>query len=73
MRNLRLFLTLLFALAAVIGLWTLTTREPAPEEVALAPDRGVPENSYLQVRHRIRDPERRIALRSRRRTAGPVP
>lgn len=57
MKNLRLFLTLLFALAVVIGLWTLTTREPAPEEVALAPDRGVPENSYLQVRHRIRDPK----------------
>ncbi len=57
MKNFRLFLTLLFALAAVIGLWTLTTREPAPEEVVLAPDRGVPENSYLQVRHRIRDPK----------------
>ena len=57
MRNLRLLLALLLALAVVIGLWALTTREPAPEEVALAPDQGVPENSYLQVRHRIRDPK----------------
>ena len=55
MRNLRLFLALLLTLAVVIGLWVLTTREPAPEEAALAPDREVPENSYLQVRHRIRD------------------
>lgn len=55
MRNLRLFLGLLLASAAVIGLWALTTHELAPEEAALAPDRGTPENSYLQVRHRIRD------------------
>ena len=52
--NLRLLLALLLALAVVIGLWVLT-RGPAPDETALAPDLGVPENSYLQVRHRIRD------------------
>lgn len=52
--NLRLLLSLLLALAVVIGLWVLT-RGPAPDETALAPDLGVPENSYLQVRHRIRD------------------
>jgi len=52
--NFRLPLALLLALAVIIGLWILT-RGPAPEETALAPDLGVPENSYLQVRHRIRD------------------
>lgn len=55
MRNLRLFLALPLASAAIIGLWAWTTHGFAPEDTALAPGRGVPENSYLQVRHRIRD------------------
>lgn len=52
--NLRRLLTLLLPLVVVIGLWALT-RTPAPEETASVPDKGIPENSYLQVRHRIRD------------------
>ena len=52
--NPRRLLTLLLALVVVIGLWSLT-RTPTPEGTVLAPDKGVPENSYLQVRHRIRD------------------
>ena len=54
MTNLRRLLTLLLALVVAAGLWVLPPT-PAPEETALAPDREVPENSYLQVRHRIRD------------------
>lgn len=46
--------TLLLILTVVIGLWVLA-RGPAPEEASLAPDRAIPENSYLQVRHQIRD------------------
>lgn len=53
--SLRRLLILLLALA-VAGLWILS-ETPAPEETALVPDQGVPENSYLQVRHRIRDPK----------------
>ena len=55
MRDLRLLLALLLVSAGIVGLWALTTHELAPEETALAPDQGIPENSYLQVRHRIRD------------------
>ena len=54
MKSLRLLAILLLAAALVVGLWALA-RMPAPEEAALAPDREIPENSYLQVRHRIRD------------------
>lgn len=45
---------LLLALVIVVGLWAMI-RTPAPEEAALTLDKGIPENSYLQVRHRIRD------------------
>ena len=54
MKRLRLLLVLLLAAALAVGLWTLV-RMPAPEKAALAPGREIPENSYLQVRHRIRD------------------
>lgn len=53
--DLHLLLALLLVSAAVVGLWALAAHELAPEETALAPERGIPENSYLQVRHRIRD------------------
>lgn len=54
MMNLRRLLTLLLALVVAAGLWVLPP-PPPPEEAARGPDRGIPENSYLQVRHRIRD------------------
>ena len=54
MLNLRPLLILLLALAVIAGLWALA-RAPAPEGAALAPDREIPENSYVKVRHRIRD------------------
>lgn len=54
MKNLRLLLILLLAAALVVGLWTLA-RMPSPQETALTPGREAPENSYLRVRHRIRD------------------
>ena len=54
MKELRLLLILLLAAAFVVGLWTLA-RMPSPEDTAQALDRKIPENSYLQVRHRIRD------------------
>ena len=54
MTNLRWLLTLLLALVVAAGLWVLPPM-PTSEETALAPDQRIPENSYLQVRHRIRD------------------
>lgn len=54
MKKLRLLFLLLLAAALAVGLWTLA-RMPAPGEAALAPGQETPENSYLQVRHRIRD------------------
>ena len=54
MKKFRLLLILLLAAALAVGLWTLA-RVPTPEEAAQTPDRETPENSYLNVRHRIRD------------------
>ena len=54
MKKLRLLFILLLAAALAVGLWALA-RMPAPEETALNPDRETPENTYLKVRHRIRD------------------
>ena len=54
MKNFRLLLILLLAAALIVGLWALA-RTPAPQEAALTPDQEVPENSYIKVRHRIRD------------------
>lgn len=54
MKSLRLLLVLLLAAIFVVGLWVMA-RMPAPREAVLTPDRETPENSYLQVRHRIRD------------------
>ena len=52
--NLRQLLTLLLTLVVAAGLWILS-EIPTPEETVRASNEGVPENSYLQVRHRIRD------------------
>ncbi len=46
---------LLPALVIAVGLWVLA-RVPAPEETVQAPGLELPENLYLHVRHRIRDP-----------------
>ena len=54
MKKFRLLLILLLAAALAVGLWALA-RMPAPQEAALTPDQETPENSYMQVRHRIRD------------------
>lgn len=54
MRKLPLLPALLLAAALAVGLWVLAPM-PAPEETARPPDREIPENSFLQVRHRIRD------------------
>ncbi|MCY4611359.1 MAG: lipopolysaccharide transport periplasmic protein LptA [Gammaproteobacteria bacterium] len=54
MKKSRLLFILLLAAALAVGLWALA-RMPAPQEANLTPDREIPENSYMKVRHRIRD------------------
>ena len=54
MLNLRLPLILLLLLAAIITLWSLS-RLSTPERPGETLAQEIPENSYMQVRHRIRD------------------